>query len=193
MLEGRTPVTRILLLLSLLAGAAAPTPTPTPAWAKEPSAYRGVAFGTPYADFPGRLLLTGCHPSTTDHEPGQRTCESNGFQANGVAVEDVLFFQNDLFVGVSMSFESDDYEKLREVFVTKFGEPTHLETTRLSSRSGARFDNETMGWDGRKVAVSIERYGETLEKGSATMFLNSYLEQQEKERQERLKKDADSF
>ena len=186
-------MTRILLFLSILAGAATPTPTPAPVWAKEPSAYRGVSFGTPYADFPGRLLLTGCHPSTTDHEPGQRTCESSGFQANGVAVEDVLYFHNDLFVGVSMSFDSDDYEKLREVFALKFGEPSRLETTRLSSRSGTRFDDETMSWDGRRVTVSIDRYGESLEKGSATMFLNSYLEQQEKERQERLKKDADAF
>lgn len=182
---------RILLFLLTLVGA--PAPTPTPAWAREPAAYRGVPFGTPYADMPGRLLLTGCHPSSRDHEPGRRTCEGNGFQANGVAVDDVLFFQDDLFVGASLSFDSDDYEKLRELFVLKYGEPTRLETTRISSRSGTRFDNETMNWDGRKVAVSIERYGESLEKGSATLFLLSYLEQQEKERQERLKKDADVF
>lgn len=190
-------MTRILLFLSLLARAATPvpahTPTPTPAWAREPAAYRNVPFDTPYADFPGRLLLTGCHPGTTDHEPGQRTCESNGFQANGVAVDDVLYFQNDLFVGVSMSFDSDDYEKLREVFVFKYGEPSRLDTTRLSSREGGRFDNETMSWDGRKVTVSIERYGESLDKGSASMFVNSYLDEQEKQRRSRLKKDSDAF
>jgi hypothetical protein len=185
------------LLFLLLTGAAAATPTATPtrlpAWDREPAAYRKVPIGTAYADMQGRILLTRCRPDSKDHEQGERTCESSGFQSNGASVDDVFFFQDDVFVGVTMSFVSDDYERLREVFLAKYGEPTRLETTRISTRTGTRFDNETLNWDGGKVSVSLQRYGESLENGSATLFLNSYLEEQEKQRREKLKRDADAF
>jgi len=171
---------------------ALPSPTPTPSW-DEPSAYKKIPFGLPYAEMEGRILLTGCRPSTREHESGRRTCDGNGFQANGAAVEDVFFFQDDLFVGVALTFASDDYERLRDVFQLKYGEPSRLETTRITTREGTRFDNETLNWDGRKASVSIQRYGDSLDKGAASIFLNSYLEAREKERLEKLKKDADAF
>jgi hypothetical protein len=169
------------------------TPTPAPVWDKEPTAYKKIPFGTPYAEFEGQILLTGCKPATRDHESGQRTCEGSGFQANGVSVDDVFLFQDDSFVGVSLFFAAEDYEKLREVFLVKYGEPARLETTRVTTRTGTRFDDEILHWDGRKVTVSLERYGDSLERGSATIFLNGYLEQQDRQRQERLKKEAETF
>ena len=141
----------------------------------------------------GRILLTGCRPNSREHEAGQRTCNGQGFQSNGVAVDDVFVFQDDVLVGITMEFPSDGYEKLREVFLVKYGEPSRLETTRIVTRPGERFDNEIVNWDGRKTSVSLERYGDSLEKGAASIFWNSYLEAREKERQERLKKDADAF
>ncbi len=141
----------------------------------------------------GRILLTGCKPSTREHEPGLRTCDGEGFRSNGVAVQDMFIFQDDVFVGATMSFPAEDYEKLRDVFEVKYGEPSRLETTRVATSSGARFDNEKLNWDGRKASVSLERYGDSLAMGSASIFLNSYVEAREKERQERLKKDADVF
>jgi hypothetical protein len=183
----------ILLLLLHLALPPIPAPTPTPAWEQEPTAYKKIPLGLPYADMEGRILLTGCQPSSREHESGRRTCDGEGFQSNGVAIDDVFVFQDDVFVGVTMSFASEDYERLRDVFQVKYGEPSRLETTRVATRPGARFDNETLNWDGRKASVSLERYGDSLEKGSASIFLNSYLEAREKERQERLKKDADTF
>jgi hypothetical protein len=187
----------LLFLLLRLALPATPVPTPTPApvpaWEQEPTAYKKISLGLPYADMEGRILLTGCQPSAREHEAGRRACDGEGFQSNGVAVADVFVFYDDVFVGVSMSFASEDYERLRDVFETKYGEPTRLETTRVSTPSGARFDNETLNWDGRKASVSLERYGDSLAKGSASILLNSYVEAREKERQERLKKDADAF
>jgi hypothetical protein len=183
----------LLSPLLFLAAVVTRTPTPAPVWDKEPAAYKKISFGTPYSEFEGQILLTGCKPSTRDHEAGQRTCDGNGFQANGVVVDDVFVFQDDSFVGVSLFFAAEDYERLREVFLVKYGEPARLETTRVTTRTGTRFDDEILHWDGRKVTVSLERYGDSLERGSATIFLNSYLEQQAKERQEHLKKEADAF
>jgi len=188
-------VSLFLFLFAALLGARVPLPppTPTPGWSKEPTAYRTIPFGLPYADMEGRVLLTGCHPGTREHESGTRTCEGSGFRSNGAAVEDVFVFQDDLFVGVSLSFDSDDYEKLREVFLVKYGEPTRLETTRVMTRNGTRYDNESLNWEGHSVSVSLERFGDAADKGLGTIFLNTYLEQREKERQERLRKDADVF
>ncbi len=169
------------------------TPTPPPSWPQEPVAYKKVPFGLPYAEMAGRVLLTGCRPNTSEHESGTRTCDGNGFQANGVAVDDVFVFEDDVFEGATLSFASDDYEKLREVFQVKYGEPSRLETTRVTTRSGTRYDNETLNWDGRRVSVSLQRYGESLERGTGSLFLSSYLEALEKKRQEKLKKDADAF
>jgi hypothetical protein len=184
---------KVVFLLLHLAAVATRTPTPAPAWEKEPTVYKKIPLGLPYAEMEGRILLIRCRPNSRDHEPGQRTCEGNGLQVNGVPVDDVFVFQADIFVGVTMFFSSDDYERLREVFLIKYGEPSRLETTRVTTRTGTRFDNETLHWDGRKVTASLERYGDSLEKGSATIFLNSYLKEQEKERQDRLKKEADAF
>jgi hypothetical protein len=181
------------LLLFCAALPAIPVPTPGPAWKQEPDAYRKIPLGLPYAEMEGRILLTGCKPSSREHESGLRTCAGEGFETNGVAVQDVFVFQDDVFVGAVMSFASEDYEKLRDVFEFKYGEPMRLETTRVSTASGGRFDNETLNWDGRKASVALERYGDSLEKGSASIFLNSYLEAREKERLDRLKKDADAF
>jgi hypothetical protein len=183
----------VLLLFLALPAVPVATPTPTPAWNGEPDAYKKVPLGLPYSEMAGRVLLTGCRPNTHDHESGTRTCEGNGFQSNGVSVDDVFVFEDDVFVGVTMSFASDDYERLREVFQVKYGEPPRLETTRITTRGGTRYDNETLNWDGRKVSVSLQRYGDSLERGSATLFLNSYVEAEEKKRQEKLKKDADAF
>lgn len=183
----------MILLLLLLALPPIPAPTPTPPWNQEPTAYRKVPLGLPYAEMEGRILLTGCKPSTREHESGLRTCDGQGFQTNGVAVQDVFVFQDDVFVGAMMSFPAEDYEKLRDVFEVKYGEPSRLETTRVATPSGARFDNEKVNWDGRNASVSLERYGDSLAMGSASIFLNTYVEAREKERQERLKKDADAF
>jgi hypothetical protein len=183
----------LLLLLGQLATLPRPTPTPVPAWPAEPADYRKIPLGLPYAQMEGRILLTGCRPNTREHESGRRTCDGNGFLSGGVTVEDVFLFQDDVFVGVVMSFPSDDYEKLRDIFEFKYGEPGRLQTTRVTTRAGTRYDNEILNWDGRKASVSLQRYGDSLEKGSATILLNSYVEQQERERRERLKRDADAF
>ena len=183
----------LALLLLCAALPTIPVPTPGPVWKQEPDAYRKVPLGLPYQQMEGRILLTGCKPSSREHESGSRTCNGEGFETNGVAVQDMFVFQDDVFVGAILWFPSEDYEKIRDVFQFKFGEPMRLDTTRVSTASGGRFDNEILNWDGRKASVALERHGETLDKGSATIFLNSHLEAREKERQERLKKDADAF
>ena len=88
---------------------------------------------------------------------------------------------------VLLSFESKNYEELKEIFIERYGKPTSLQHKPYKTQGGAESTNETLMWTGPHSFIDLSRYGSRITEGSAIMGTNESLEAFAKKRAEEIK------
>lgn len=58
---------------------------------------------------------------------------------------------------------------------------------------GATFTNEILQWDGAKTSIVLQKYGDTLTRGIATVTLNSERDRRASEIDKAIKKGKDDL
>lgn len=197
----------VVAFMGMVATARAQTPK---TWDKEPTAYRGMEWGAPFAqahkfvDNPSVCICQdtggayfGCPqplfaPLKPNDVPDRRSCKSS-LAVAGIDVEDLLHFEEDRLVGAHMEFSEDEFDKMKEIFVEKYGRPMTSSTSDVTNRMGAHFTNESVEWRGARVTVSLDRYGSDLRKSSANIALNTFTARIVEEEKKRRKQGTDAF
>jgi hypothetical protein len=195
-------------------GAQPASPSPGE-WVTEPDAYRGLKWGASIADgaellkdgYAGTDFMARSRPCecTTGTKgglckaeldkakvPDHRVCRTS-FHVGAVWVQDRVLFERDSFVFAAMKFDADDYSKMRDTFVEKYGPPSKQSTDAVQNRMGMKTDNETLTWVGKNVTVLLMRFSDTLDKGQALFGTNAYLQRLALESEAEKKKGAKSF
>lgn len=194
------------LLVGLAHWSGAQTKAPA-VWEQEPTAYRGIPWGAePRAAADsiekGKSPISGkcfcavgheCPPTKAiDPPPAQRHCFSE-ISVAGVTLNETWTFTVDHFAGVSMRFDSDNYDRMRAMFVQRYGPPTTTEHTPFKTRGGLEATNEELSWDGPIAAVRLTHFGGKITEGRASVVTKALLDEFSKEQKEREAEGAKVF
>jgi hypothetical protein len=202
---------RATLAVLLVASAAIGQEKPkSVGWSKEPASYRGIPWGGSIDDARREVGASeGCLCADEEDlrdarfckflpepdpkkEPRFRSCRASLGVAD-ISVKDLLHFENEKFVGADMTFDVDEFEQMKDIFIEKYGQPSSTENTEVSNRMGAKFTNTELVWRGEKVTVRLERFGSDLTKSGASIVLTDYMQRRADAMREKKKKGAEAF
>lgn len=188
-------------------------------WPLEPKDFRGVPFGAtqaaaraiiepkPPADAVTHIhcvnemlsdprfakLLSPVMRAELEKSSKEHDLCSQSFKIGAITTEQAFLFVKDKFVQVNLSFDSDVFTALRDIFVERYGPPTESRTEPVQTKSGSTFENTVVVWIGEKVNARIQRYSDTINKGSASIYHQAWGDADLKAREEAKKKAAATF
>lgn len=150
-------------------------------WAREPTSFAGVLFGSSRAEVlaklkPGGVELLG-EEMYSRLDLGLTTPLNLHWS-----------FKKDKFTDVtSSSFHSSrgDFETVRAIFIEQYGQPVSTQVETVQNRAGAKFQNQILRWRGKTVAIMLMKYKGTLDDGFFIVgLLDSPEEAAERQRKE---------
>jgi hypothetical protein len=174
-------------------------------WKKEPKSFKSVPFNSSEAATKQILARARQKLDFTCSGPADRSCVVTVPEletVDGVTVkpsaeyefEDklnfVFIFHKDRFVEAVGTFGNPNYEKIKAVFIERYGTPTRAQVQTVQSAAGASYENETLHWSGNIVSVTLSRFGDRVDKGDVHIYLESYMKAQQKKDDEEKKKAA---
>jgi hypothetical protein len=119
-----------------------------------------------------------------------RSCQA---RLGTVSFGDRFTFYEGRFVMVTSSFDADRYPQMREVFVEKYGQPHLTQSATVQNKMGAQFAQETLHWEGPRIAITLEHYGSKVTEGEATFVTTEFRAVQNRAQEEWKKKMKDSL
>lgn len=100
----------------------------------------------------------------------------------------MLVFADGKFVQATTSFDSGSFEKVRDIFIERYGSPHVTTTNEVTSSTGASYNNDLLGWNGKSVEITLARYGTKITSSVLSMRLLSFRDaQSEKEKADKKK------
>ena len=174
-------------------------------WKKEPKSFKGVPFNS--SEMATKQILAGARPKLdfACSGPADRSCVVSVPEpqtANGAVVKPsteyefeeklnfVFTFHKDRFVEAVGTFENPNYERVKAVFIERYGTPTRAQVQMVQSAAGASFENETLHWGGKNVDVTLSRFGDRVDKGDVRIYLKSFMKAQQTKEDDQKKKAA---
>ncbi|MEJ5039300.1 hypothetical protein LOY33_10090 [Pseudomonas sp. B21-036] len=68
---------------------------------------------------------------------------------------------------LSISGSAEGFNEVQQLLVSKYGQPNRRENQNLEMRSGLLFNNDILIWDGKHVAITLQRDAEDYRRYSA--------------------------
>lgn len=159
----------------------------------EPTGFRDILFGSREWQIREKYPRSHCYPveggshddvvCTIDMKIADAPIEVS-FRLIGEPTERQM-------MSVLLVFRPNDYGLLRDAFIDRYGQPHARKTETVTTRAGAKLDNEVLTWSGVKTWTTISRYGSRIDEGFAFVTTQEYqriLKQREAERKEKAKK-----
>lgn len=137
------------------------------AW-NEPSGFKGVPFGSSEETLKGKIQITGCHNLRMPIFP-ERFCDAR-LEIGGVAVEATFSFRSDTLVGINLTFDSQNFSTMEDIFIERYGTPTSQADNQVQTMGGATHVNRTDVWDGSLVHVTLVRYANKITQSLASLI-----------------------
>lgn len=186
----------LLAISASSAAYAATKPQPQKEWAQQPSSFLGINFSS---NVVGDLPIC---PTSSDRYDQKELCyekplTENYFIIQGKPRIGLRYFYN-LAVKVSgeqveyfyLHVKSDDFDKLAEIFAQKYGAAHEKSISKIKTKSGAEFDNETLVWRGKSRTITLSKYDGDINTSSATISDNSLTARASAEQKNNLQNDA---
>lgn len=163
-------------------------PTPPP-WPQEPTDFRKVPFGSSPSELEATLKAASCRTLN-----GRFGCIYQG-TIGDVSTSEIYLFDatKTKMERVLITFPSDKYSFVRDVFVERYGQPLTSKVEPYKTRGGAEFENEALAWLGEAMLVTLDRYGSNLKDGFAMVASRAAIDASDKAAEEKKKKAARSF
>jgi hypothetical protein len=159
-------------------------------WPLEPNDFRGLQFpGALKADVAKKLS-----PSRGTCQPKPSAClDQWGFSLGGVTLTTLYQFKDDKLVLVYLSFPAESFDKIKEIFVERYGPPTATEKKPVRTKMGVEYENEVTLWVGDIVDIQFNRFGSTVNDSTVYLLDKAWKAEQDKAEQDAKKKAATSF
>ena len=167
---------------ALLLAAAAVAGQP---WPKEPNGFAGVPWGANRKDADAVLQFRRC----TDIDEDRVYCTGS---SRGPGLTAGTFYR-DRLVAITVSFASLRFDEIKGIFLEKYGRPAQTDRPVLQNRMGAHFTDERLGWQGKRIVLVLDKYGEDLETGTAMFSTLEWERILERLAREKAKKQAKDF
>jgi hypothetical protein len=174
-----------LFALGISAQQSKPKPAPPNSqWLQEPVGFKNLKFGTTAAELRNDVTFSFC----TDDD-GVNTCVLNS-SVGEYPVTLMLEFPADRLSSIFGTYKSEDFGALKEIFVRRYGSPHTRNVSIVQNAFGAKFQDETLVWNGKHAHVYLKRYSNDTEKGSFWVGLNGHGDEVLKKEQRKLKQAA---
>lgn len=187
----------ILLAAALVSGAAVAAPKPvSKSWPQEPSSFLGLSF-----DSASVLALPQCASGVIGFQQKQ-LCRETPYASTYYTIEgkpSIGLAYNYHFAAklngnqveyFGLSGNTSDFEKVSELFMEKYGNPSSRLSPTVKTKGGASFVNDTLVWDGLKVKIILERLSSDINTFGATIMNKPVVESAARSAQETTKADA---
>lgn len=94
-----------------------------------------------------------------------------------IPVSVTLFFEPDDYLeSILVSFKSSEYDRIRSLFMVKYGKFTSRSNDMVQNYFGATFENELLTWQSQHGVVVLGRFFGGLKEGGAVMSSKGYAE-----------------
>lgn len=139
-------------------------------WPKEPSSFLGIGIDSP---FPGAIpqcplrgsgaLAVVDHVALTGRKdlcfapPYGELFQIHGLPDLGFAYKLAVFAYQGKAGSLMLETSSSNYNKLRELLITRYGQPSRRIANKVKTTVGATFDSEQLLWSGRAVEIVLDQ------------------------------------
>lgn len=147
-------------------------------WSQEPTSFMGINLnGDIVYDIPEcpRMAL-GQFP--------QDLCRGKSYTANYYSIEGLpkigLTYSPRLgamlldrkIQSLYLTGNTRDFDKVKELFITKYGQPTASAVQQVKTKAGASFANDVLAWKGAHVTITLSRYADDINSFGAAISNN---------------------
>lgn len=165
-------------------------------WPQEPSSFLGLSF-----DSASVLSLPQCSPGVIGFQQKQ-LCRETPYASSYYTIEGkpsiglaynyhfAAKLYGDQVEYFALSGNTNDFEKVSELFMEKYGQPSSRLAPSVKTKGGASFTNDTLVWDGSKVKITLERLSSDINTFGATIMNKPAAESAARSAQEKTKADA---
>ena len=153
---------------------------------KKPTGYAEIPFGASEKNVREKLNLTDEWDCMDLHDV--RHCSTH-FVLGDYAVMVTLDLIDDRFGRIIMTFPTSEFDLMKTTFVEKYGQPHTSSTAPVRSRANVPYRNAVLRWKWNDVDATLERFGESVDRGQASITTNEFREAR-KTLDERAKKKA---
>lgn len=151
---------------------AAPKATVSKPWSQEPDSFMGISF-----DQKLEYSLPQC---PAGYEPPKSMCRNTPYQGlytiNGTPSIGLVggyglsaMAKTGPVDSFYLTTQVDDFPRLTQIFITKYGQPTTRAAEVVKTKGGAEFTNESLQWLGKKVEIILQKYDGDINTSSATL------------------------
>lgn len=138
------------------------------AWAKEPDSFMGIKLG-------GDIIydLPECPQLSPGQDP-KSLCREKSYTTNYYGIKGLPSLGLTYFYSLNallldrrieylyLSGNTNDFEKAKEMFISKYGRPSTSTIQQVKTKAGASFGNDVLIWKGQKVTISLTRYSDDI-------------------------------
>jgi hypothetical protein len=157
--------------LAASAVAAKKTGEPTP-WTQEPDSFMGISFD--------KKLVYSIPECPSGYQPPKEMCHDAPYQGlytikgtPSIGLIGGYGLSAMAKTGAVDSFylttQSEDFPRLVQIFITKYGQPTKRTTEIIKTKGGAEFTNEELQWLGKKVEITLNKYDGDIDTSAASL------------------------
>jgi hypothetical protein len=138
---------------------------------QEPEGFRAVKWGASIMELQSILGIT-----STANPYGERikTYIKARETLGPAEVRYDYGFLDDKFASVRINLASRDFDHIRSIFVTRYGEPHTRSEEKVQTRGGAVFMNEILRWKGPTIKIELRKFSGTVTEGSGTIAKNEF-------------------
>lgn len=157
-------------------------------WPLEPKDFRGIQFPGASKDAVSKKLglnRSACRPDAC--------LDQWSFSLGGVTLTTLYQFKDDKLKLVYLSFPAQFFDKIKDIFVERYGPPTATEKKPVRTKMGVEYENESILWVGGIVEIQFSRFGSTVSESAIYFFDKAWKDEQAKAEEEAKKKAATSF
>jgi len=105
---------------------------------------------------------------------------------DGIPVNFVMNFIESQFVAAQLGFRPEDFTKIEEIFVKRYGRPTHVKNTEVQNAMRAKFMNREVEWIGKKVTIRLVKYAGSVTSGSGLIGQQAWFDHRARQSRKRV-------
>lgn len=162
-------------------------------WEKEPTSVMGIKIGEPLEE---QMVHCPSHMAYSmefsDWKDIKEMCYDKKSEI-GREIHNIqqvipwgtsyIIVNNEVVEGIILNFHHNFYDKIKLLFIEKYGEPTSSKISEYKNMSGAVLFGETLHWQGKNIFMNIIEYNGSFD--SSQIFIEtksyfSYLQDKEK-------------
>ena len=95
---------------------------------------------------------------------------------DGIPVTFVINFLDKKFISMDLGFKPEDFSRIEQIFITRYGRPTHAKNSEVQNAMRARFMNRQVEWIGKTVKIRLVKYAGSVTSGSGFISQQAWLD-----------------